>query len=119
MHVLNNFFAYGLALSFGDMTEALNATGPASPWMIVSTLTQSLVYLGARDAGSRGRWASSRHGTAGRAECCLLRDAIRPGGPFWMPHLRACNVRGRFCKEPRGGQGGRSAVGLIPPWGMV
>ena len=46
MHVLNNFFAYGLALSFGDMTESLNATGPSSPWMIVSTLTQSLVYLG-------------------------------------------------------------------------
>jgi uncharacterized protein len=45
MHVLNNFFAYGLALAFGDMTEALNAAGPASPWMIVSTLTQSLVYL--------------------------------------------------------------------------
>jgi membrane protease YdiL (CAAX protease family) len=45
MHVLNNFFAYGLALSFGDMTEALNASGPSSPWMIVSTLTQSLVYL--------------------------------------------------------------------------
>ncbi|MCF6377097.1 CPBP family intramembrane metalloprotease [Nocardioides KLBMP 9356] len=46
MHVLNNFFAYGLALAFGDMTESLNASGPASPWMIVSTLTQSLVYLG-------------------------------------------------------------------------
>jgi len=46
MHVLNNFFAYALALSFGDMTESLNATGPSSPWMIVSTLTQSLVYLG-------------------------------------------------------------------------
>jgi uncharacterized protein len=46
MHVLNNFLAYGLALSFGDMTESLNATGPSSPWMIVSTLTQSLVYLG-------------------------------------------------------------------------
>jgi len=27
------------------MTEALNASGPSSPWMIVSTLTQSLVYL--------------------------------------------------------------------------
>ncbi len=46
MHVLNNFLAYGMALAFGDMTEALNATGPASSWMIVSTLTQSLVYLG-------------------------------------------------------------------------
>jgi membrane protease YdiL (CAAX protease family) len=46
MHVLNNFLAYGLALAFGDMTQALNATGESSPWMILSTLTQSLVYLG-------------------------------------------------------------------------
>ena len=46
MHVLNNFLAYGLALSFGDMTESLNATGPTSPWTIVGTLAQSLVYLG-------------------------------------------------------------------------
>jgi membrane protease YdiL (CAAX protease family) len=45
MHVLNNFLAFGLALAFGDMTDALNATG-GSWWMIPSTLTQSLVYLG-------------------------------------------------------------------------
>lgn len=45
MHVLNNFMAFGLALAFGDMTEALNATVAGSWWMIVSTLTQSLVYL--------------------------------------------------------------------------
>jgi uncharacterized protein len=46
MHVLNNFLAYGMALAFGDMTTSLNASGPSSPWMIVATLTQSLVYLG-------------------------------------------------------------------------
>ena len=46
MHVLNNFLAYGLALAFGDFTEAVNATGASSWWMIFSTLTQSLVYLG-------------------------------------------------------------------------
>ncbi|MFM6851920.1 MAG: lysostaphin resistance A-like protein [Terrabacter sp.] len=46
MHVLNNFLAYGIALAFGDMTASLNATGASSPWMIVATLTQSLVYLG-------------------------------------------------------------------------
>ncbi len=45
MHVLNNFLAFGLALTFGDMTTALNATGGSSWWMILSTLTQSLVYL--------------------------------------------------------------------------
>lgn len=46
MHVLNNFMAYGLALAFGDFTEAVNASGPSSWWTIFSTLTQSLVYLG-------------------------------------------------------------------------
>ena len=46
MHVLNNFLAFGLALAFGDLTSALNATGDSSWWMILSTLTQSLVYLG-------------------------------------------------------------------------
>ncbi|MBS2937352.1 CPBP family intramembrane metalloprotease [Nocardioides sp. J2M5] len=45
MHVLNNFLAFGLALAFGDLTSALNATGGSSWWMILSTLTQSLVYL--------------------------------------------------------------------------
>ncbi|SFC41239.1 hypothetical protein SAMN04487968_106116 [Nocardioides terrae] len=45
MHVLNNFLAFGLALAFGDMTDALNAEG-GSWWMIPTTLTQSLVYLG-------------------------------------------------------------------------
>ena len=45
MHVFNNFMAFGLALAFGDMTEALNATGGSSWWMILTTLTQSLVYL--------------------------------------------------------------------------
>ncbi len=45
MHVLNNFMAFGLALTFGDLTEALNASGGSSWWMILSTLTQSLVYL--------------------------------------------------------------------------
>ncbi|HSX66157.1 CPBP family intramembrane glutamic endopeptidase [Nocardioides sp.] len=46
MHVLNNFLAFGLALAFGDLTTALNAEGGGSWWTILSTLTQSLVYLG-------------------------------------------------------------------------
>lgn len=45
MHVLNNLLAFGFALAFGDMASTLNPTG-ASWWMIPSTLTQSLVYLG-------------------------------------------------------------------------
>ena len=46
MHVLNNFLAFGLALTFGDLTTALNAEGGSSWWTILSTMTQSLVYLG-------------------------------------------------------------------------
>ncbi|KQP66576.1 CPBP family intramembrane glutamic endopeptidase [Nocardioides sp. Leaf285] len=52
MHVLNNFFAYGLALAFGDMTSALNPTG-GSWWSIPVTLTQSLVFLALTLAAAR------------------------------------------------------------------
>lgn len=44
MHVLNNWFAFGLALAFGDMTESLNASG-GSWWQILVTATQSLVFV--------------------------------------------------------------------------
>lgn len=54
MHVLNNFVAFGLALAYADMTETLLASAPASWWMILSTLTQSLVYLGLAS------WVASR-----------------------------------------------------------
>lgn len=59
MHVLNNFLAFGLALTFGDMGSALNPTGGS--WSsLPATLTQSLVYLGlatytARAMGLRSR----------------------------------------------------------------
>jgi uncharacterized protein len=52
MHVLNNFLAYGLALTFGDMASTLNPTG-GDWWTIPVTLTQSLVYLGLAVAVSR------------------------------------------------------------------
>ena len=68
MHVVNNFLAYGLALSFGDFTEAVNATGPSSWWMIFSTLTQSLVYL----ALALGVARAMRLGTTGPAVGRLL-----------------------------------------------
>ncbi|GAB6983838.1 CPBP family intramembrane glutamic endopeptidase [Nocardioides pyridinolyticus] len=45
MHVLNNWLAFGLALTFGDMASTLNPVG-GSWWTIPVTLTQSLVYLG-------------------------------------------------------------------------
>jgi membrane protease YdiL (CAAX protease family) len=68
MHVLNNFLAFGLALLFGNMTDALNASG-GSWWMIPSTLTQSLVYLGlvtfvARRLGIATRTPGSTAGSA-------------------------------------------------------
>ncbi|THV18011.1 CPBP family intramembrane metalloprotease [Nocardioides caeni] len=44
MHVLNNFLAFGLALAYGDMTEALQPTG-GSWWSIPVTLTQSVSFL--------------------------------------------------------------------------
>ena len=59
MHVLNNFLAYGLALSFGDMTESVNATGPSSPWMIVSTLTRIARSTSGWRPGWPGRSAST------------------------------------------------------------
>ena len=43
MHVLNNFLAFGLALSFGDMSSALNPTG-GTWWSLPVTLTQSVTY---------------------------------------------------------------------------
>ncbi|MEO5708714.1 MAG: CPBP family glutamic-type intramembrane protease [Nocardioidaceae bacterium] len=45
LHVLNNFLAFGLALSFGDLSSTLNVT-EASWWNIVLTVTQSGVYVG-------------------------------------------------------------------------
>jgi uncharacterized protein len=43
LHILNNFLAFGLALSFGDLTQTLTVS-QVSWWNIVLTLTQSVVY---------------------------------------------------------------------------
>ena len=43
MHILNNFLAFGFALSFGDLTETLNVA-EASWWNIPLTLTQAGTY---------------------------------------------------------------------------
>ncbi len=45
LHVLNNFLAFGLALSYGDLSETLNVS-EASWWNILLTVTQSAVYAG-------------------------------------------------------------------------
>lgn len=65
MHVLNNFLAFGFALAFGDLGDSLNPTG-GSWWMIPTTLTQSLVYLGL------AWFAARRMGLATRAEPAVL-----------------------------------------------
>jgi membrane protease YdiL (CAAX protease family) len=45
MHVLNNFVAFGFAIALGEMDSVMNP-GEASWWILPTTLTQSLVYLG-------------------------------------------------------------------------
>ncbi|QWZ10422.1 CPBP family intramembrane metalloprotease [Nocardioides panacis] len=52
LHIVNNFFALGLALAFGDISETLN-TSSASWWNIVLTVTQSVVYAGLVYAAAR------------------------------------------------------------------
>lgn len=43
LHILNNFLAYGIAVSFGDLTETLTVS-EISWWNIPLTLTQSGIY---------------------------------------------------------------------------
>lgn len=43
LHILNNFLAYGIAVSFGDLTETLTVS-QISWWNIPLTLTQSGLY---------------------------------------------------------------------------
>ncbi|WGX98646.1 CPBP family intramembrane glutamic endopeptidase [Nocardioides sp. L-11A] len=61
MHVLNNFLAFGLALAFSDMTEALNPTG-GSWWSIPVTLVQSVSYLVLAVAAARRLGVANRTG---------------------------------------------------------
>jgi membrane protease YdiL (CAAX protease family) len=44
LHVLNNFLAFGIALTFGDLSTTLTVT-EVSWWNIVLTVTQSGVYI--------------------------------------------------------------------------
>lgn len=69
MHVLNNFLAFGLALSFGDMTEALHPSG-GTWWSIPVTLTQSLTYLAVAVWTAR-RWGLATRSGAARGGAIL------------------------------------------------
>lgn len=44
MHILNNWVAFGLALSFGDINASLHPES-STWWTLPTTLTQSLVFL--------------------------------------------------------------------------
>lgn len=59
MHVLNNLFAFGLALAVGDMTESLQPTA-GSWWALPVTLTQSLTFV------ALVAWAARRGGVRSR-----------------------------------------------------
>jgi membrane protease YdiL (CAAX protease family) len=71
MHVLNNFFAFGLALAFSDMASTLNPTG-GSWWSLPGTLTQSLVYL------VLATWTARRMGLSASVDRAVLEG---PRGP--------------------------------------
>lgn len=71
MHVLNNFLAFGLALAFADLGDALNPTG-GSWWSLPGTLTQSLAYLGL------AWWAARRMGVARTVDGGVLVGSDRP-----------------------------------------
>jgi membrane protease YdiL (CAAX protease family) len=45
LHILNNFLAFGVALTFGDLSSTLQVSS-VSWWNIVLTVTQSGVYTG-------------------------------------------------------------------------
>lgn len=44
MHIVNNWFAFGIAILFGSLGDAFAPSG-ASWWMLPTTLLQSLLYL--------------------------------------------------------------------------
>lgn len=71
MHVLNNVFAFGIALAVGDMASTLNPTG-GTWWSLPTTLTQSLVYL------ALAVWIARRMGVAASVRGPVLDPAQGP-----------------------------------------
>ncbi len=65
MHVLNNWVAFGLALTFGDINASLHPES-SSWWSLPTTLTQSLVFLGLTV------WIARRQGVATRTPGAVL-----------------------------------------------
>lgn len=61
MHVVNNWLAFGLAITLGDLGESLQPQG-GTWWSLPGTLTQSLVYL------VLAVWLARRQGLTTRAQ---------------------------------------------------
>jgi membrane protease YdiL (CAAX protease family) len=59
MHVLNNWFAFGLAVAFSNLGDALQPTG-GTWWSLPGTLVQSLLYL------ALAVWLARKQGLATR-----------------------------------------------------
>ncbi|WZH52708.1 MAG: type II CAAX endopeptidase family protein [Nocardioides alkalitolerans] len=82
LHVMNNWFAFGLALAFGDMSTVLTPTGGS--WLSIPvTLTQELVFLGLALAVHRGM-RLSRHADSAvliRSRGRVYGFASAPQGP--------------------------------------
>ena len=75
LHLVNNFFAYSVALLFANITTVL-ATTQASYWQVPVTIVQSLFYLGAVT------WLARRTGVSPRT-------GPRPGGSAATPPANA------------------------------
>lgn len=61
MHVVNNWLAFGLAITLGNLGDSLQPQG-GTWWSLPGTLTQSLVYL------ALAVWLARRQGLATRAQ---------------------------------------------------
>lgn len=71
IHILNNFLAFGLALTVGDLGESLNVS-EISWWNILVTLTQAVVYA------ALVVWAARRMGIRSTTDRPVLEAAEVP-----------------------------------------
>jgi len=105
MHVLNNFLAFGLALTFGDLTTALNAEGGSSWWTTARFTSPKRVKLRPPARGAQhGRRPRHRLAFKKRSKSCSTAPTLRANAgstsstippsrhpPFWaQAATRAC-----------------------------
>ena len=114
LHILNNFLAFGLALSFGDLTSTLNVS-EVSWWNIVLTLTQSVVYTAPGAGGGPTMRSADPHPAARREpsrspdrrsrrpERAASRQALWAVRAFWSRADRDVYSRAGFARGPTHG----------------